>query len=422
MSAQPSSLAASPADTGAAVALYDARPFFEKALRYGVQHGLIDQAKLDAICRDAPKGMVQIASYFGSEFLRPELEKAKERMVNLISLYLEDSCGGDLRLAAESLRDNSFLSRSKGGSDMLKRLIAMPQTSHFGMNERKGFTDDHIPQLGKWTLRSLADYQAELAQRTQAAHLMDAAIWLADTLDLDDTELADAGAEAEAVIRTALLMRATRHDEMPDWRTFGNMVLNLRKKAQAKADKAPSDLLSIGIPPTLPDHLHGAVERVRQSILADLPKILDEATPIRKLFHQTPAFMGRYFWLESGLSEVDHHERTASQVWKKATGGHDDEASLLTLFLCVATGSPAKTMFTERTAATLIRKIRKSGLQPDLVTQYILAHAPVAYQPDYSKLWQSFLEEGRATLQSDADYELKDALALLRRECIVKTA
>ena len=111
----------------ASVSIYDARPFFEKALHYGVQHGIIDAQKLEQICVEAPKGMVQIARYFGSEFLRPEIEKARERMVNLVSLYLETSCQNDLRQAAESLRDHSFLSRSKGGSDMLKTLIAMPQ-------------------------------------------------------------------------------------------------------------------------------------------------------------------------------------------------------------------------------------------------------------------------------------------------------
>jgi hypothetical protein len=137
------------------VSLFDARPFFEKALVYGVQHGIIPPEKIEAINTDAPKGMVQIARYFGSEFLRPELEKARDRMLNLVSLYLEHSTGGDLQQAAESLRDYSFLSRSKGGSDMLKALIAMPQNSHFGMNEHGGFTDDHIPQLAKWALRPL---------------------------------------------------------------------------------------------------------------------------------------------------------------------------------------------------------------------------------------------------------------------------
>ena len=48
----------------AAVSLYDARPFFEKALVYGVQNNIIDTAKLEAIAADAPKGMVQIARYF----------------------------------------------------------------------------------------------------------------------------------------------------------------------------------------------------------------------------------------------------------------------------------------------------------------------------------------------------------------------
>ena len=40
---------------------------------------------------------MQIARYFGNEFLRPDLEKAKERIVNLVSLSLESSSGGDLQ-------------------------------------------------------------------------------------------------------------------------------------------------------------------------------------------------------------------------------------------------------------------------------------------------------------------------------------
>src|SRR3990167_327270 len=148
-----------------AISLYDARPFFEKTLQYGVQNGILDPEKIETMRVEGPKGMVQIARYFGNEFMRPELEKARDRMVNLVSIYLESSCGGDLQQAAESLRDFSLLSRSKGGSDMLNALIAMPQNSHFGMNERGGFTDEQIPLLAKWTLRTLPEYQAELAQR-----------------------------------------------------------------------------------------------------------------------------------------------------------------------------------------------------------------------------------------------------------------
>ena len=55
------------------IAVFDARPFFAKALAYGVQHRLLDAAKLATMRAEAPKGMVQIARYFGTEYLRPEL-------------------------------------------------------------------------------------------------------------------------------------------------------------------------------------------------------------------------------------------------------------------------------------------------------------------------------------------------------------
>ena len=397
------------------VSLYDARPFFEKALQYGVQSGIIDAQKLDTICADAPKGMVQIARYFGTEFLRPELEKARDRMVNLVSLYLESVTGGDLGQAAEQLREHSFLSRSKGGSDMLKALIAMPQNSHFGMSERGGFTDDHIPLLAKWSLRSLPDYQAELAKRRQVLQVMDAAIWLADTLGMNAAELEEAGKDAEAVIRTALLVLACGRTDMPDWTAFEKMVATLRRKIAAKPVA-----LNISLPKGMPEDLARVVALVQQSVVADLPKILDAALPARRLFDQTPAFMGRYFWVEDGLSEVDNHDRMASSAWQKTTGGNSDDGSLLTLLLCVAAGSKPQTLLTEKSAGVLIRKLQKSGLKPEVAEHYILSEAPVEYQDGYQQLWADFVEEAQHTLESDAVHAFNDALALLRRECHVK--
>lgn len=397
-----------------AISLYDARPFFEKALQYGVQHGIIGAEKIDAMRVEGPRGMVQIARYFGNEFLRPELEKARDRMVNLVSLYLENTSGGDLRLAAESLRDFSLLSRSKGGSDMLKALIAMPQNSHFGMNERGGFRDEHIPLLAKWSLRSLADYQAELARRSQVAQVVDAAVWLAGELGMDADELDEAGKDAEAVIRSALLVLALGRVEMPDWVAFEKMIVALRKKHGAAA------ALPVALPKKLPAHLHSVVEGVRQSVIADAPKILDPALPVRQLFDRSPAFMGRYFWVEDALAEVDHHDRQASAAWNKVTGGNSDDGSLLTLLLCVAAGAPPKTMLTEKSAATLVRKIWKSGFHPALARQYLLDHAPAQHQEAYASLWEDFVQEAQPTLQSDAVHALNDALALLRRECHVQ--
>ncbi|WP_290645512.1 hypothetical protein [Aquabacterium sp.] len=397
----------------AAISLYDARPFFEKALQYGVANGLINQAKLDAMCVEAPKGMVQIAGYFGSEFLRPELEKARERMINLVSLFLEESCQGDVHRAAESLRDNSLLSRSKGGSDMLKKLIAMPQSSHFGMSERKGFTDEMIPHMAKWSLRPLSDYRAELATRRHATDLIEAATWMADQLDVSDEELEEFGAEAEAVIRTALLIEAVGRDTLPDWIGFEKTIGVLRRQPMLASEDA------IVVPEDLPAHLHAAVESVRQSVLAEMPRILDASASPRKLFTQTTAFMGRYFWIEDALAEIDHHERSASNEWRKATLGQTDEDALLTVFLHIAAGSAPKISMTESSAATLIRKIRKTGLHPEKAKAFIQAHAPSALREGYVELWRLFLQEAQPLLLSDAITSHNDAMALLRRECVV---
>jgi hypothetical protein len=398
----------------AAMKLYDARPFFEKALAYGLQNNLIDAAKLDAISVDAPKGMVQIARYFGNENLRPEIEKAKDRMVNLVSLYLESSCCGRLEEAAKQLQEHSFLSRSKGGSDMLKALIGMPTSTHFGMGEHGGFTDKDIPLLAKWALRSLPDYQAELAKRSRVAQVIDAALWMADALGMDPEVLEEAGKDAEAVIRTALLVHTCKRTKMPDWVGFASMVTVLRKKG--------ADQISLSIPVKLPAQYVVTVESVRQSVMTDLPKICDAANSPRKLFDQTPAFMGRYFWIEDALAEVDHYERTVSSEWSKATDGHTDDSSLLTMLLCVATGSALKTLLTDKAAIALVRKIRKAPntqWQPALAQAFIQAHAPVQDQGDYARLWADFVADVQPTLLSDFDHTAKDAVALLAHNCNV---
>src|SRR3989344_3672845 len=322
--------------------LHDARPFFEKALAYGVQHGVIGADKLAAINADAPKGMVQIARYFGSEFLRPELEKARDRMVNLISLYLIDTTEGDLH----------------------------------------------------------------------------------------QDELEAAGADAEAVIRTGLLMlalapRSMDLGEWPNTVAFEKMLMAQRKKKLAP----PSQLR---LPPGLPAELREVMLAHCASVLADLPRLLDSATLVRTLLRPTGAFRARYFLLDDPLAEVDNFHRSldaleegeepplpASKTWTKTTQGNDDEHSLLTLFLCLAAGVPKKTLLTEKTAASLVRKLRKSGLQPALATEFIRTHAPGVHQQDYIALWTSVVQDAEKTLLSDMDYQMHDALALLRRECNV---
>ena len=168
-------------------------------------------------------------------------------------------------------------------------------------------------------------------------------------------------------------------------------------------------------------------------MLADLPKLLQSAAPLRTLLRPMGAFRARYFLLDDPLAEVDSFHRSldaleeddeppqpASKTWLKTTDGNDDEHSLLTLLLCLAAGVPKKTLLTEKTAASLVRKARKSGLQPALAADFIRAHAPGVHQQDYLALWASFVQDAEKTLLSDMDYHMHDALALLRRECNVQ--
>ena len=399
-------------NAGSGIALFDERPFFEKALAYGVAHGLIGAERIEALRTEAPKGMVQIARYFGTEYLRPDLEKARERIVNLVSLFLQDSCEGDLHRAAQALRDHSLLSRSKGGSDLLKAMIAAPQNTHFGMQDGRGFSDEHIPVLERWSLRSHADYRAERAKRDQVARVMDAAVWCAAQWEIDIDTLHEEAPDAEAVLRTALLWSLAKRSVAPDWPGFVQTIAVLRKKF-GLADQPPTLVLPKGLPAAFAPALHA----VADSLQADWARIMDASTAPRKLFAQTPAFTGRYFWLEDGLAEVEDFERQVCAAWTKATGGHEDEGSLLTLLVCVAAGSAPKTLLTEKSAATLIRKIRKTGMDAERASGFIREHAPTAYQSDYLRMWNEFTEDATPVLRSDADYAMHDALALLRREC-----
>ena len=413
-----------------ALALHDARPFFEKALAYGVQHGILDAAALDAIHAEAPKGMVQIARYFGSEFLRPELEKARERMVNLISLYLQDSCDNDLQAAAQSLRQHSLLSRSKGGSDMLRRLIALPESSHFGM---AGSDEAQTPLLALWSLRSHADYRAELARRSHIAQTIEAALWLVALYDLDIDDLEEAGTDAEAVIRAALLWRALvpRARAWPTTPTLQKVLTALRQKRGT----GPLPTLALHLPNSLPAHLHAVVQAEFAAVHADWPRCMDAAQPLRTLLSPLGRLRARYFLQDDPLAEMQEYEQQlavltvldageaalqpASKTWLRLTQGVADEHALLTLLLCIAAGVPKKTLLTEKTAASLVRKIRTHGWKPALAHDFITEHAPGAFQQDYAALWDSFVQESEKTLRDDRDEKRTNALALLRRECHV---
>lgn len=421
-----------PAGQGAssALSLHDARAFFEKALLHGIRHGIVPPEKVEAISADAPKGMVQIARYFGTEFLRPDLERARERMVNLVSLDLLEESGGDLGRAAQMLREHSFLPRSKAGSDRLRRLIALPQSSNFGFLSTTGEPD--VQQLSVWSLRSHAEYRAELERRTGIAAAIAAARWFAERLDVDESALEESGAEAEAVVRMGLLWH-WMHPAAEAW----PHAVSFEKRLSAMRRKGIPPPARLPLPDDMPAEVAAVAEAQAPAVLADAARILDGSVAIRTLLRPMGSFRARYFLQDDPLAEVDdyHHgldalleagggdesepAAPASRTWERLTQGHEDEHSLLTLFLSLAAGVPRKTVLTEKAAASLVRRVRKHGWQPELAEEFIRAHAASVRQASYLALWKSFVDESATTLLNHRDERLEEARALLRRECHV---
>lgn len=405
------------------VSLFDGRAFFEKALQHGLAHGLISPARLQAMQEEAARSMVQIAHYFGSEYLRPELERARERMVNLISLHLQLASQGDLQQAAQMLRDHSLQSRSKAGSDLLKALIVMPQNSHLGMNERGSFAERHIPLLARWSLASFADYQAEYQSRERAALAVQTALAMAGSLGLDEDTLHELAPDAEAVIRTALLSHAAGLDEFPDWVALEALLQHWRKLSAGSRGKQ-GVIQTVGAKLKPPKGLGAPAlalcADIADSVRADLPRLLDARVSPHTLLDQTPAFMGRYFWLEDALSEVEQVDEQRSAAWNKLTRGNNDDATILTLLMGVCAGLAPKPALTATAAATLIRRLRKQRWQDAIVLDWLQANAPAHYLSDCLALWESFSEHAKPALLNERDSQLKDALALLRQECNIR--
>ena len=93
--------------------IHNDQPFFEQALQHGVLSGIITRERVQEIINEAPQGIVQIAGVFGNKNLRPSIEEARIRIVNLVSLYLQATCEGDLDRAALSLQNQSILTHSR---------------------------------------------------------------------------------------------------------------------------------------------------------------------------------------------------------------------------------------------------------------------------------------------------------------------
>jgi hypothetical protein len=405
------------------IALIDDRPFFETVLRYGVKQGIIDNTKLAAINVEAPKGIVQIADTFGSKYLRPEIDAARKRIVNLASLFLIQTTQGDLEAAAKFVRDNTFLTLSRGGSGLIKALFALPGYALLG-REEKGRVEDF---LEFWSLKDKPiEYRNALEQRQANALEIEAGFWFGSGLGLSRALLEDDDVEAASVIRSAMLARLIGDHEI----TFSNQIefatlldsirLKNNDSKPAKSTKK-NKAKDAGASVEIPEKYRAIASRIEQEIITqDLPQIKDLSASLDKLVYELKE---RYFIRDHEVEDTSDYDALVSKEWTKITKGKTDIDSLLTLFLCISVEVSPKTSLTEKTAKTLVKKIRDQGFKPELVTAWITNCAPHEKQEGLLEDWDSFLEEANTYLLDDWDTSFSGAIRFLSDNChIEKTA
>ncbi len=377
------------------LATVDRRPFFDKALRYGIDRDIISPLRLHGIEEEFAKGIVQIASYFGSAHLRPELELALRRMVQLISLYLEDASGGDLPTAAASLRDKTLLSHSKGGSEMVKRLHALPETTVIGGHSvspesQRAYLDEKT-LAGTFTLET---YRSELAIRQENQSAIDFSFWLAKKMGVSRGDVE----EADALIRSAMLVIfVDKTDFKLPSRTAFVRLIKAARVTNAKLNEARLEAFLKNEPAEFQRLARRAMERF---IARDLPQIRAPGSTADSLLYGD--HVQSYFVSESLDEDIREYDRLVAREWDRVTrGAADDPAVVATVFLFVATGLPPKASMLLKDAKEVVRIFRTSGFDSQAVVDFIASHAPQATRDDLRKFWED-------DLKSEAEQQLAD--------------
>ena len=401
------------------VAIVDDRPYFEKALHHGLASGLLTPEVLRRIEADAPKGIVQIADHFGTAYLRTDLETALARLVNLVSLYLEDFSNGDLNTAALSLRDNSFLSHSRSGFEMLKRLHAMPGDTSLHARIADPLAQKIFVNERSFAFPlSVAAYRLQVAQCQANQLRIEFARWLARRLNASPAECEDFS--AEEVIRSAMLVLhvGPKTLELPSKRQFVEQVETLRKKSfKAKAATLDAFLREA------PEAFAAMAREAMQEFVANvLPQLKTAERSADELLHADA--QGAFFVRDTPDEDIAAYDKLVAREWVRVTRGDaDDPAVLATLFLSIATGHAAKASLLLKDAKGIIAAFRERGFDTPAVLAFIDTHAPFEQREDLKDLWLRDLKPDAEIHLADKDPQMPDtymerALKYVRQNCI----
>lgn len=389
------------------LATVDTRPFFEQALAHGRARRLIDDERLAGIRSEGAKGIVQLASFFSTSHLRPELEAARTRLVTLVSLALEMASGGDLAVATELLRQKTLLSLSKAGADALRSLLSLPQD--LWLEPPVPIAQFEKPMLSFWTLdqpMSFERFQAEKAQREHVRAQHELCYWLAERLGVSRKNL-QMHESCEAVINSVMLLLLT--EKAPKKFFSPNQFIKLHSAAakKRKHDFYALPALTEAAPPSLRPVLDEARQRFVEKVLPIL-----KSNSAAAFFHGVDAGpLSSVFYFEAdALDELTHHDQEKETLWRKITGGKGtDPYVLCTLLLTVAAGMEPRSTLRKKDALELVARYREHGFNNDEgLATFIQQVVPFQMQSDVTRLWNEDLgPDARDHLDNDdVDYVL----------------
>ncbi len=396
---------------------YENGPYLEKALRYGVQHQVLNQEGLAAIINDAATGSMQIAEYFGnSSHLRQHLEDAKNKMVSLVSLYLEHTCDGDLFQASQLLKDKPFRALSRGGSQMLKTLYALPEENYFGSPRLESEAEFLKKQLTKGV--TVAKYRKHLKDGSLTKLKLNFATWLLKQMGVNISAFSELHAPVEHVIRTCILLLAYgakkavgKGANFPDESALFEIFTAIKKEWGFLGDVTSSKKFLSDVPAEFNAY---ALHTLASIEADDIPKIVNASIALQATFDQLK--VAQYFFLYNPMDAVSKFDQMQADEWFSMTGGNEDDASLLTLLLCSAAGIKPKTTLKANDAKKAVLAIRTHGILEDEVLN-LISQAPHDEIDQLRALWQDFIEEASPYFQDSSDDKLVQVLSFLAHHC-----
>jgi hypothetical protein len=324
-----------------------------------------------------------------------------------------ETADGDLEKAARLIRDNTFLTLSRGGSTLLKELFALPEYPILGSFEN-GRVEDF---LEFWSRKKTSkDYRNAKRQRKQNQLEIRLAKKIGTTLGLSASIFQEQHCEADALIRSAVLLslqKTSTKNKAPlicfDQIGFAELLNKMRKKGAAQTGTPEGEFSA---------EEQSLLTAMRQEILThDLPKIIDEHIPLELLINQ---LKDRYFIRGLDLDDTASYDALVSKEWSKHTKGKSDIDAIFTLLLCISAKVTGKTSLTETAAKTLIKKIRKDGFYPELGSLFVKNNAPHEKQESLLEDWEEFCGQAELYLLDDWDHDLHLALRFLHENCYIE--